>query len=104
LRLSPNCSKADIKKARAKYASLFHPDKYTGKSEEEKRANRERINDINKAFDMLIDDKARKRYKDAYLYMPFQCPGCLVSGVSRNNGIRSKSSLRYFHSGTCAAA
>jgi len=104
LRLPHDCTKGDLKKRYNEYSLKFHPDKFKNKSGDERQAAESCFKDVIKAYEMLIDDKARKRYNDAYEYMPFQCTGCVVAGVSRKNGVRSKSAMRWFHDPDCAKA
>jgi curved DNA-binding protein CbpA len=107
LRVSPTASKTEIKKAYLRLMSRFHADKFRNKGADEQKANNNRTADFNKAWEMLKDDAARKRFDGAYLYMAFQCPGCLEPGIKRSNPntcVRSSSAQRYFHSKNCARA
>ena len=57
LGLNPNATKDEIKKAYRIYASKFHPDKQDGDKFFE-----ERFREIQEAYEILSDDKKRKKY------------------------------------------
>jgi len=54
LNLSPECSTSDIKKSYYKLSKIYHPDKIGGSTEQ--------FQQINYAYNILIDDKSRTKY------------------------------------------
>ncbi|GHU96940.1 hypothetical protein FACS1894156_8420 [Bacteroidia bacterium] len=61
LGLAPNCTKTDIKKAYKLYATKFHPDKHS-----DDKFFEEKFKEIKEAYDILIDDDARKKFDTSY--------------------------------------
>lgn len=57
-----NASESDIKKAFRKLAAQYHPDKQTGKPEEEKKAAEDKFKDINEAYQVLSDSEKKSHY------------------------------------------
>lgn len=57
-----NASEDDIKKAYRKLAVKWHPDRWAGGTDEEKKTAEEKIKDINEAYETLSDKDKRKNY------------------------------------------
>jgi len=62
LGISRDASEAEVKKAYHKLALKYHPDRYAGKPESEKKAAEEKFKEINEAHSVLSDQKKRKNY------------------------------------------
>ncbi|CAJ0747983.1 17042_t:CDS:2 [Entrophospora sp. SA101] len=59
---SKDASEAEIKKAYRKLALKYHPDRYAGKPESEKKAAEEKFKEINEAHSVLSDKEKRQNY------------------------------------------
>ncbi len=55
LGLSPDASESDIKKAHRRKAKQYHPDRFTDASDEEKAQAEQKIREINKAKEILLE-------------------------------------------------
>lgn len=62
LGVSRDVSEAELKKSYHKLALKYHPDRYAGKSEKEKKATEEKFKEINEAYSVLSDSQKRKNY------------------------------------------
>lgn len=62
LGVSKNATADEIKKAYRKMAVKWHPDKWSDKSDEEKKAAEEKFKEAAEAYDVLSDDKKRQAY------------------------------------------
>lgn len=62
LGLSKNASEQDIKKAFKKLAIKYHPDKWSNKSESERKEAEEKFKEINEANECLSNPEKRKHY------------------------------------------
>ena len=65
LGISTSTSQEEIKKTYKKLALKYHPDRYAGKPESEKKAAEEKFKEITEANNVLSDNQKRKLY-DAY--------------------------------------
>ena len=65
LGVDKSASDKEIKKAYRKLAIKYHPDKQTGKSEEEQKEAAEKMQEINLAYETLSDASKREHY-DTY--------------------------------------
>ena len=59
---SSEMSFEEIKKAYHKLALKYHPDRYAGKPESEKKAAEEKFKEINEAHSVLSDKEKRQNY------------------------------------------
>lgn len=57
-----NATNDQLKKAYRKLAIQYHPDKWVGKPEAEKKAAEEKFKEVAEAYDVLSDAEKRKRY------------------------------------------
>lgn len=62
LGINKNASQDEIKKAYRKAAIEWHPDKFNGKSDKEKKEAEERFKDIAEAHEVLSNPEKRKKY------------------------------------------
>lgn len=62
LGVDKNASAADIKKAYRKMAIKYHPDRQTGKSDEEKKDAEDKFKEAAEAYSVLSDEQKRKQY------------------------------------------
>lgn len=62
LGISRDASEVEVKKAYHKLALKYHPDRYAGKPESEKKAAEEKFKEINEAHSVLSDQEKRKNY------------------------------------------
>jgi curved DNA-binding protein CbpA len=62
LEVSETATQKEIKKAYQKLSLKWHPDRQNGKSLEEKKQANEKMQEINKAYEILGDEEKRKRY------------------------------------------
>lgn len=62
LGISKDSSEAEVKKAYHKLALKYHPDRYAGKPESEKKAAEEKFKEINEAHSVLSDKEKRQNY------------------------------------------
>lgn len=62
LGVSKDASDNDIKKAYRKLAIKYHPDRQTGKSDEEKKQAEEKMAEINQAYEILSDKNKRAQF------------------------------------------
>jgi curved DNA-binding protein CbpA len=62
LEISETATSEDIKKAYRKLAQQWHPDKWSTKSLAEREKANEKMQEINKAYEVLSDEDKRKRY------------------------------------------
>jgi DnaJ homolog subfamily C member 7 len=52
----------ELKKAYRKSALMYHPDKQSGKTDEEKEAANAKFKDVGEAYEILSDPEKRERY------------------------------------------
>lgn len=64
LEISPNATEKEIKKAYQKLSKLYHPDKTTNKSDEEKQLANELMLKINEAYEILSNKDKKKLYDE----------------------------------------
>lgn len=62
LGIDRNASDKEISKAFKKKAILYHPDKWTNKSEKEQKEAEEKFKEINEAYSVLSDPKKKQQY------------------------------------------
>lgn len=62
LGVSKDASEKEIKKAFRKLSLKYHPDKQSGKTDEEKKDAEERFKEASEAYDVLSDKEKRKKY------------------------------------------
>ncbi|CAJ0896628.1 4075_t:CDS:2, partial [Entrophospora sp. SA101] len=62
LGINKDASEAEIKKAYHKLALKYHPDRYAGKPESEKKVAEEKFKEINEAHSILSDKEKRQNY------------------------------------------
>lgn len=62
LGVNKNATEDEIKEAYRKLALKFHPDRYSGKPEEEKKAAEDKFKDIAEAYSVLGDKEKREQY------------------------------------------
>src|SRR4051794_31109881 len=62
LGVSEDASETEIKKAYRKLALKWHPDRWVGKPESEKKVAEEKFKEINEAHGVLSDPKKRQNY------------------------------------------
>lgn len=62
LEISENVAQEEIKKNYRKLALKWHPDRWIGKSEAEKKTAEEKFKEINEAYEVLGDEEKRRRY------------------------------------------
>lgn len=62
LGVQKGASKDDIKKAFRKLSLKYHPDRQSGKSDEEKKEAEAKFKEIGEAYETLSDDKKRQEY------------------------------------------
>ncbi len=60
--MGPKADDEEIRKAFKKSALKFHPDKQSGKSDEEKAENENKFKAVNEAYEILSDATKRARY------------------------------------------
>lgn len=68
-------SQKDIKKAYRELALVWHPDKHTSKSDEEKDKAAKKFQEIAEAYEVLSDDKTREKYDRGEEIFPNQGGG-----------------------------
>ena len=74
LGVSKNASDAEIKKAYRKAAMQYHPDKFSGASEKEKKNAEEKFKEINEAYQILSDENKKAQY-DRFGHAAFENGG-----------------------------
>lgn len=62
LGVSRDASEKDIKKAFRELAKEYHPDKFAGKSDDERKAAEEKFKEINEAYRVLSDKSLREKF------------------------------------------
>lgn len=62
LGVAQNATLEDIKKSYKKMALKWHPDKWSNKSEAEKKEAEEKFKEVSEAYSVLSDDKKRRQY------------------------------------------
>ena len=62
LEISETATLEEVKKSYRKLAQQWHPDKWSSKNFEEKEQANEKMQGINRAFEILGDEDLRKRY------------------------------------------
>jgi len=62
LGVNKNASESDLKKAFRKASLKWHPDRWSDKSEKEKKEAEEKFKEISEAYDVLSDPDKRSRY------------------------------------------
>lgn len=62
LGVNKNATEDEIKEAYRKLALKYHPDRYSGKPEEEKKAAEDKFKDIAEAYSVLSDKEKRAQY------------------------------------------
>lgn len=62
LEVNENASEQEIKRAYKKQAKKWHPDKFASASDEERLAAEEKMRQINKAKEVLLDETKRKEF------------------------------------------
>lgn len=62
LGVSKKASKAEIKAAFRKSAMQYHPDRQSGKSDEERKSAEAKFKEMNEAYEVLSDDEKRGQY------------------------------------------
>ncbi len=80
LGVSKEATKDEIKKAYKKLAITYHPDKQSGKSDEEKKAAEEKFKEATEAYEVLGDDEKRKEYDNPHSSMNFDGFGANFNG------------------------
>ena len=101
LGVKKDASEDDIKKAYKKLAMKYHPDRLSGKSEEEKKKAEEKFKDIAEAYSVLSDKEKRAEYDnpmsnfsfnfsnfdmDEFFRNPFSDPFSNMGGAMRQRG------------------
>lgn len=62
LGINKDATEDELKKAYRNKAKQYHPDRHSGKSDAEKKANEEKFKEINHAYDVLSDSQKRANY------------------------------------------
>lgn len=79
LGISKGASESDIKKAYRKAAMKYHPDKFSGASEEERKEAEEKFKEINDAYQVLSDENKKAQY-DRFGHAAFEQGGGAGAG------------------------
>lgn len=74
LNVDKNASKDEIKKSYRKLSLKYHPDKQTGKTDEEKKDAENKFKEISEAYAILSDDNKRNQYDTYGTINPQQAP------------------------------
>lgn len=91
LGISKDASESEIKKAYRKAAMKYHPDKFSGASEEERKQAEEKFKEINDAYQVLSEPEKKKLY-DAYGWAGVEQGGAAGSGAGGFGGFGGFSS------------
>lgn len=79
LGVSKDASESDIKKAYRKAAMKYHPDKFSGASEEERKDAEEKFKEVNDAYQVLSDTNKKAQY-DRFGHAAFEQGGGAGAG------------------------
>ena len=83
LGVSKTATEAEIKSAYKKLAIKYHPDRQSGKSDEEKKEAEEKFKEAAEAYDVLHDPQKRQRY-DQFGHAGMSGSGGFGGGASMN--------------------